>query len=162
MPELHPDVEQLKTFLGKWRGRGRGSYPTVEPFEYEEEAEYCHVGKAFVTYTQKTWNPETGEPLHQEMGYLRPKSDGTIEIVIAHPTGIAEILEGRIEPGRIEAESTWVGLTSTAKDVRRIRRTIDVEGDKMSYVLSMVAVGVPMTEHLTCDLRRAGTSRGSG
>jgi hypothetical protein len=154
MSELHPDVIQLRSFLGRWRGRGKGSYPTIDPFEYEEEAEYWHVGKAFVAYSQKTWRPDTGEPLHQEMGYLRPMPGGSIEMVISHPTGIAEILEGRISDGRIEAETTLVGLTSTAKDVRRLRRSIQVRGDEMSYVISMAAVGVPMTEHLRCELRR--------
>ncbi len=154
MTEIHPDVEPLKAYLGKWRGKGQGDYPTIEPFVYEEEAEYWHVGKAFIAYAQKTWNPTTGEPLHQEMGYLRPKSDGTIEIVIAHPTGIAEILEGRYYQNRIEAETVSVSLTLTAKDVRRLRREIEVVGDRMSYVLSMAAVGVPMTEHLRCELRR--------
>ncbi len=151
---IHHDAEALEPFLGRWRGRGRGKYPTITPFEYEEECEYRPFRKPFVIYSQKTWDPRTGEPLHQEVGYLRPKPGGLVEIVIAHPTGIAEILEGSIRNGEIDAESTHVGLTSTAKDVRRLRRQISVEGDSMHYTLLMAAVGLPMQEHLTCSLTR--------
>ncbi len=152
--EIQKDIDTLAPFLGRWRGRGRGYYPTITPFEYEEECEYRPSGKPFVIYSQKTWDSRTGEPLHQEVGYLRPKPGGLVEIVIAHPTGIAEILEGSIRNGKIDAESTHVGLTSTAKDVRKLRRQISVEGDSMRYTLFMAAVGVPMQEHLSCSLTR--------
>lgn len=154
MTEIHPDVEPLKAFLGKWRGRGEGSYPTIDPFVYEEESEYWHVGKAFVVYWQRTWNPQTGEPLHQEAGYLRPKPGGRVEVVLAHPTGIAEILEGTICNGRIDAETRWVGRTSTAKEVTKVRRSIEVDSGLMRYTVSIAAVGVELTQHLRCELTR--------
>lgn len=44
-----------------------------------------------IAYTQKTWKFDSGEPMHAESGYWRPKPDGTIEVVIAQSTGLAEV-----------------------------------------------------------------------
>lgn len=44
-----------------------------------------------IAYTQKTWKLNSGEPMHAESGYWRPKPDGTIEVVIAQSTGLVEV-----------------------------------------------------------------------
>jgi hypothetical protein len=47
-----------------------------------------------MAYAQKTWKAASGEPMHAESGYWRPKPDGSIEVVIAQSTGLAEVLVG--------------------------------------------------------------------
>lgn len=44
-----------------------------------------------IAYSQRTWKAASGEPMHAESGYWRPKPDGTIEVVIAQSTGLAEV-----------------------------------------------------------------------
>ena len=44
-----------------------------------------------IAYSQKTWKAASGEPMHAESGYWRPKPDGSIEVVIAQSTGLAEV-----------------------------------------------------------------------
>ena len=44
-----------------------------------------------IAYSQKTWNLKSGQPMHSESGYWRPKPDGTIEVVIAQSTGLVEV-----------------------------------------------------------------------
>jgi hypothetical protein len=153
-PQLHPDAEPIAFLLGTWRGEGKGEYPTIQPFRYREEVRFWHVGKPFLAYTQRTWDLDTGEPRHSEMGYWRPKPAGRIEIVLAHPTGIVEIQEGTLSGGRIDVESSLVGLASTAKEVTGLERTFTAEGDRLTYEVRMAAVGVPLTHHLDAELRR--------
>jgi hypothetical protein len=154
-PSLHPEAEPIAFLLGLWKGSGQGEYPTIESFEFGEEIRFWHVGKPFLAYSQRTWALLDGRPLHSEMGYWRAKPEGRLEIVLAHPTGIVEIQEGTVQSGRIEVASTTVALTSTAKEVTRLERTFDIEGDSMTYELRMAAVGVPLTHHLSASLHRA-------
>jgi len=146
----------LAFLLGTWRGQGKGEYPTVESFLYEEEVRFWDIGKPFLAYTQRTWDPANGTPRHGEMGYWRPAGRDRVEMVLAHPTGIVEIQEGRVDGTRIDVVSTLVGRTGTAKDVRRLERTIEVTGDVLSYTLRMAAVGVELTQHLAAELHREG------
>lgn len=93
--ELHPAVEHLAPLLGTWRGGGRGDYPTIEPFEYTEEVTIGHAGKPFLAYGQRTKGTD-GAPLHAESGYLRPAGERGLELLIVHPSGIAEVLVGEV------------------------------------------------------------------
>ena len=157
-PPLHPDVAVLAPLLGTWEGSGAGEYPTIDGFAYTESITFTHVGKPFVAYTQRTRHPDTGQPMHAETGYLRIPVYGHIEIVMAQPTGLAEIYEGAVVGGDvplvIDVRSTSIGSTPSAKEVTVTERTISVTGDELHYTFRMAAVGQPLQHHLAASLRR--------
>lgn len=157
---MHPDISHLADLLGVWRGRGKGHYPTIEPFAYLEEVSFGHVGKPFIAYTQKTRHAETELPLHAEAGYFRPVGQDRIELVLAQPSGIAEIDEGSVrrdeETGslHIDVTSTTVSTSGSAKEVTAVQRTLTVVGDELTYDVFMAAVGQEFQHHLRATLRR--------
>lgn len=150
---MHKAVEPLAFLLGKWLGRGKGNYPTVDSFTYTEELNFWHVGNPWIGYSQQTWSPE-GSAMHAETGYFRPKRDNKVEIVIAHALGVTEIQEGTFDGTRIEVTSTSLSSTTTADKIRQLARTFDVDGDKMTYELKMAYEAVPLQTHLGAELKR--------
>jgi hypothetical protein len=153
-PPPHPEVEALAGLLGTWRGEGAGEYPTISRFAYGEEIRLWHVGKPFLAYVQRTWSLEDGRPLHAESGYWRAKPGGAVELVLAHPTGIVEVQEGRLDGGVIELRSTTLAGTSTAKEVTALHRRFELDGDRLAYTVAMAAVGQPLQHHLAGRLVR--------
>jgi hypothetical protein len=153
---VHPDVEPIAFLLGTWRGEGRGVYPTIASFDYGEEVRFGAVpGKPFLTYQQRTWALDDQRPLHAEVGYWRPKPEGRLEVVVAHPTGISEIEEGTLQGTVIDLAASSIGLATTAKEVKGLSRRFElVEPGVLRYEVHLAAAGQPLQGHLTAELRR--------
>jgi hypothetical protein len=85
-----------------------------------------------------------------ETGFLRPKSDGAIELLLTHNTGFVEIYYGSAEIGtpRIEVSTDAVVRTHTAKEyVGGSRMYGMVEGDLL-WAYDMAAMGQALQPHL--------------
>ncbi|MFA9444198.1 FABP family protein [Egicoccus sp. AB-alg6-2] len=157
--DLHPSLTPLAPLLGTWAGEGEGHYPTIAAFRYREQVSFTHVGKPFLVYAQRTAHPDSGAPMHAEVGYLRIVADVdptsvAVEFVLAHPTGIVEVEEGRFADGVIELRTTTVGRTATAKQVRSLRRRFVLDADVLAYDVWMAHADTPETHHLQARLHR--------
>lgn len=154
-PPLHPSLGHLGWLVGTWEGTGNGDYPTIEPFEYAEQVTITHTGRPFLTYHQRTWDRNRTQPLHTESGYLRPGAGPEgVEFLVVQPTGLAEVSEGSVRDGVLAVVTSSVARTSTAKDVRSVRRRLWLDDDELCYELWMAYAEVPDTVHLEARLRR--------
>ncbi|XP_040997467.1 UPF0678 fatty acid-binding protein-like protein At1g79260 isoform X2 [Juglans microcarpa x Juglans regia] len=128
---VHPGIEPISYLLGTWKGQGEGGFPTINSFSYGEELRFTHHSyRPVIAYTQKTWKLNSGEPMHAESGFWRPKPDGFIEVVIAQSTGLAEVL---------------------VKEITRVFRLI---GGDLSYEVEMATNSTSLQPHLRASLKK--------
>jgi hypothetical protein len=154
-PDLHPALEPIAWLLGTWTGEGAGKYPTIRGFPYGEETRFWHSGKPLMSYVQRTWSLADGSPMHSESGFWRPQEGGSIELILAHSFGIVEVSEGRMDGGRIEVSSRALVSSSTANEVKELRRLFRLDGDELVYEIDMAAAGESLQRHLDARLHRA-------
>jgi hypothetical protein len=154
----HPSVAPLRFLIGRWEGAGVVGYPTIESRHFGEEISFSHNGKPFLIYTSRTWLlNEDGSilrPSHVETGFWRPQEDGTLEVVLAHHSGIVEVWYGQVTGTKIEMATDAVVRTATAKEVNAGRRLYGLIGADLGYAYDMAAVGEPLQAHVSAQLKR--------
>ena len=162
---LHKNIEPLSNMIGKWQGEGLVQYPTMKQnVEYVEQLELEPLGeKPILRFSQKTVNKQTNTPLHVETGYLRLLPNQQVELCLAQPFGVCEILEGTWSTR--EDSSSVITLTSkaitrcsSAKEpfVTQTKREFILHGpQKLSYTFWMATTNTPdLTLHLTASLKQ--------
>lgn len=161
--DLHADLMPFAWLLGTWHGNGKGDYPTIEGFSYEQDVVFAHDGRPFIHYFSRAWvTDDNGERIRNgalETGFLRPAGpaeDGgiNVELVLAHPTGYAEVWYGNLDGPRMTLATDIVARTNTAKEYTAGQRMYGlVDGDLM-YALDMAAEGQKLQSHLWGQLKR--------
>ncbi|MDA8277008.1 MAG: FABP family protein [Actinomycetota bacterium] len=153
-------VDEIRSLLsGSFRGSGRGGYPTVSSFEYFETIDLEPSPKGFIEYRSRTRSKVDGSPLHTECGYIRVISPERAELIVAQPTGIAEVACGTIESidGELVVSFEAIpSVSSTAKVVSRTARELRFGVNRLSYSFTMETDTVEMTWHLSAQLDRIG------
>ncbi|WP_405875313.1 MULTISPECIES: FABP family protein [unclassified Streptomyces] len=159
-PAPHAQLEPVLGLLGIWRGRGEGGYPTLAgDFAYAQEVTFSHDGRPFLRYEARAWLLDTDDvplrPAARESGWWRLQPDGGVEALITQPTGIAEIAVGRAAGDTVDLSTHQVALTPTAKQVDATRRRYTLtDGDTLTFVFDLGAVGQPLQHHLSASLKR--------
>ena len=159
--ELHPNLEPYEFLIGTWTGPGRGYYPTIEGFSFQETLTFATIpGKPFFRYEQKTMGPKG--PMHTELGFLRPVGHGKLEFILAQPTGQTELLEGTVREDEyflhFEFNNSTLTNSGSAKLVEQTARTYTFNGDRAALTtrFDMAAVGEPLQQHLESELTKEG------
>jgi hypothetical protein len=157
--DLPAELVPVAWLLGTWRGVGVGGYPTIEEFRFSQEVTFSEVGKPYLHYLSRSWllDDEGNEvrPLAQETGYWRPQPDGSVEVLLAHPTGFVEIWLGTVEPAKIELQTDVVARTDSAKAYVAGHRLYGLVDGKLLWAYDMAAVDQPLQPHLSATLQRA-------
>jgi hypothetical protein len=162
----HPAIAPLSFLLGRWEGAGVLGYPTIQSANYGEEISFSHNGKPFLIYSSRAWLLEAdgsiGRPSHMEVGFWRPQPDGTLEVLITHPTGITELYYGTITGTKIEMATDAVVRTVTAKEITAGKRLYGLVGADLAYAYDMAAVGQPLQSHLSAQLKHVDGAAPAG
>ena len=105
-------------------------------------------------YSQRSWLLEDASPLHFERGFLRSLGEGKVDLVLAHPLGVAELSEGTVTGSVIELSSASIGRTPAGDPITALTRRYEVADDRLTYELGMAMETVAMTHHVRSRLQR--------
>jgi len=157
--DLHPVLLGLAWMIGRWEGAGKGTYPGQRDFDFGQQIDFAHNGQNYLHYLSQTFELDAKgmavKPLTMETGFWRPQPDGTIEMVMCHPGGYAEVWYGKITGARVELSTDAVVRTSTAEEYTAGQRLYgNVEGDLM-WTFDRAALGQPLQSYLWGRLQRA-------
>ena len=158
---------QVSWLIGHWVGVGTGQYPTIEDFLFGQEIQFSCDGRPFLTYWSRSWLlDDAGErvrPTGTETGFLRAPKDRSVELLLSHPTGYAEIWEGQVEVtglvddtitgAKLELRTDVVARTEDSKPYTAGHRLYGlVEGDLL-WTFDMAAMGLERQNHLAARLK---------
>lgn len=160
-PALNEACLSLLPLVGVWRGEGEVVYPTIEgPFRFGQQLTIAHDGRPFLYHEARAWLLDADgaviRPAAREVGWWRPKPDDTIELLLAHNTGIEEIYYGTaLTQTSWELATDAVARTATAKEVTGAKRLYGlVNNGDLAYVEERAMVGQPLQPHTSAYLRR--------
>ena len=94
IPEgLNPQLMALAWMVGRWEGTCKGQWPDQGEFEYAAQLDFSHNGGPYLYYVGQLFEVDdqgnVGATTFMESGFWRPQADASLEIVMAHPAGIA-------------------------------------------------------------------------
>jgi len=115
---LHPDLVALAWMVGRWEGVGRGQWPGAGDFSYGAQLDFSHNGGPYLYYVGQLFElDDDGNAVRtmlMETGFWRPQKDASLEVVMCHPDGVAEVWFGKISGAKIELTTDAVARTVTS------------------------------------------------
>ena len=161
-PELDDALLSLLPLVGVWRGEGEVVYPTIDgPFTFGQQITVAHDGRPFLTWEARAWlldgpGGAVVRPAARETGFWRPQPGGTVEVLLAHQTGVVEIFYGEARTQTSwELQTDAVARTASAKEVTGASRLYGiVDGGDLAYVEERAMVGQPLQPHTSARLQR--------
>lgn len=87
---------------------------------------------------------------------LRDEEDSAfpVEVVIAHPTGVAELYYGKARGPRIDLATDFVARTPNAKEHAASTRMYGFVGGDLLWAWDVAALGRPLASHASARLSR--------
>ncbi|GAA4895881.1 FABP family protein [Actinomycetospora straminea] len=161
-PDLNDALLGLLPLVGVWRGEGEVVYPTIDgPFHFGQQITVAHDGRPFLSWEARSWildgpGGTVVRPAAREVGWWRAQADGTIELLLAHHTGIIELYYGASRTQTSwELQTDAIARTSSAKEVNGATRLYGiVEDGDLAYVEERAMEGQPLQPHTSARLRR--------
>lgn len=160
-PGLHDACLALLPLVGVWRGEGEASHPSLaESYRFLQQVVFAHDGRPFLYYESRAWRLDgpagtVVAPAFREVGWWRPQPDDTIEFVLVHSTGVAEMFFGKPRHQTSwELATDAVMRTPTAEDVTAASRLYGVVDGSLAYVEERATSEHELQPRLSARLER--------
>ncbi len=158
-PDPHPSLEHLAFLIGSWEGIGA----LADEVPFLSHVSFVSDGRPFLTYTARSWlladDDAPGEQIRTESGFWRPGPEPRdVEVVLAQPDGIVQVLIGSVAFRKIELVSDLVARTTTGREVTASTRLYGGVEEDLAYVIEEAQDGQPLAPVQAVRLSRLATA----
>ena len=159
IPEgLHEDLYPLAWLVGTWRGKGRGEYPGITPFQFAHEVTFNHDGRDFLNYYSRSWildeKDENVSASESEVGFWRTKPNNVLEVVLSHSRGISEGWVGVHDGPKIQLAMDQGYSSPSSKIVTAGSRLYGLVEGELFFAYDMAAEGQTIQAHIWSTMER--------
>jgi hypothetical protein len=96
-PDVSDALLSVLPLLGEWHGEGQAAGADGD-HRFGQWIRFAHDGRGFLAYESRSWRlTDDGQivgPDARESGYLRPRGNDDVELLVANPEGWVEIYVG--------------------------------------------------------------------
>ena len=157
-PEVSEELLSVLPLLGEWHGEGVMGAAAGDR-RFGQWIRFSHDGRGFLAYESRTWELTddgaiTG-PGVRETGFLRPRGQDDVELLVTNPDGLVEIYVGTARTTTSWELSTDVlARTPDAPAVTRAVRLYGIVDGALMYAIDRAGQDEPLRPLMSARLER--------
>jgi hypothetical protein len=157
-PEVPDTLLSVLPLLGEWHGEGQAAGAGGD-HRFGQWLRFAHDGRGFLSYDSRTWRlTDDGAivgPDHRESGFLRPRGQDDIELLVASPEGLLELYVGSARTTTSwELTSDVVARTPDAPDVVKAVRLYGIVEGALMYAVDRAGSDQTLRPVMSARLER--------
>lgn len=166
IPEgLAPEVYPLAWLVGRWRGTGAVSYPSIPETRTVQEVLVDHDGGPYLRWTattsvvdgdgERVWGTESGFwRVPPDRPDDLPEGRHPVELLLVDPAGHLTLYAGVTGNGRIDLASDLIARTPDAAEVGAATRLLGLVEGELMWTWDIAAFGEPLQSYAATRLSR--------
>lgn len=157
-PDVSDELLSVLPLLGEWHGEGQAAGAAGD-HRFGQWIRFSHDGRGFLGYESRTWQLTDDGALvgasTRESGFLRPRGQDDVELLVASPDGLVEIYVGRARTTTSwELTSDVLARTPDAPDVSRAVRLYGIVDGALLYAIDRAGPDGPPRPWMSARLDR--------
>jgi len=157
-PEVAHELLSVLPLLGEWHGEGQAAGPEGD-HRFGQWVRFSHDGRDFLGYESRTWRlSDDGRvlgPDQRESGFLRPRSEDEVELLVSSPAGLVEIYVGTARTTTSwELDTDVLARTPDHPDTSRAKRLYGIVEGALLYAIDRALGDQPLRPTMSARLER--------
>lgn len=157
-PEVGPALLSVLPLLGEWHGEGQAAGAGGD-HRFGQWMRFAHDGRDFLSYESRTWRlTDDGTivgPDARESGFLRPRGEDDVELLVTSPDGLLELYVGSARTTTSwELTSDVLARTPDGPDVVRAVRLYGIVEGALLYAIDRAGPDQELRPTMSARLER--------
>jgi hypothetical protein len=157
-PEVAPSLLSVLPLLGEWHGEGQAAGGEGD-HRFGQWVRFAHDGRDFLAYESRTWRlTDDGAivgPDTRESGFLRPRGNDDVELLVSSPDGLLELYVGTARTTTSwELTSDVLARTPDGPDVVRAVRLYGIVEGALLYAIDRAGSDQELRPTMSARLER--------